>query len=125
MWQRLSSVDKLKSGTVIFSSALLIGDTKYVDTFRSAIAIETDIPTFTNTPKKYEKFKVVDDLPHYALINENVKMDFIQQNPVIHVCNIQLVTVSNAAVIHIGNGDYARLQSDGDEFKLYELFELI
>ena len=121
MWQRLSNVDQVRLATVGSSASVLIGDVDYFNSKRLAVGVEQQSFDYdSNDLGESKLIKLTHENPaDYAPIYEDIRIQFIQQNPVICVDNINVLGATTAASLHIGNGRYARLQSTVRDYKKY------
>ncbi|WP_108670108.1 spore germination protein GerPE [Peribacillus acanthi] len=107
MLTRSSKVERLTVKLVSFSSTLQLGDVSFIDGASTALAVqreaeqyiglEGEVITFTNPPPI---------LP----ITEKLIMTKINKNPIIQVGQIDVLGVSSASVLGVGNVGDVRMQ---------------
>lgn len=111
MWQRTSRVDKIVTDVISFAGVVQLGEIKHLDCYRISFALQREQELFFGNEASLELFKKFYKEPEYEPIYEDIKITFQHNNPCIFVKEINLIAISNDAVLHIGNGDWVELES--------------
>jgi spore germination protein PE len=111
MWQRTSRVEKIVTDVLSFAGVIQLGEIKHLNCYRISFALQREQELFFGNEAPLEIFKKFYQAPEYEPIYEDIQITFQHNNPCIFVKEINLLAVSNDAVLHIGNGDLVELES--------------
>ncbi|WP_335870070.1 spore germination protein GerPE [Bacillus sp. 2205SS5-2] len=109
---RYSFVQGVNLTSLIFSSVLQIGDTRYLDGKSKVLAVQREQEIFFGNEG--------DDLYQYPVFYEQIpfltlppptNISILNQKPVINVGIIDIIGVSTTGIVHIGNLGDVRLES--------------
>ena len=111
MFQRTSKVKTLTTKSIIFSSALQIGDCRYIDSTTNVLATQRRSEIIWDRENQFNHYKIFFKPTTFPFINEPVQMSFDNPCPFIEVEHISILGISTSAVAGIGNVDHVRMQS--------------
>lgn len=111
MLSRLSSVQQLNVKIASFSAVIQIGDSTFVNSFSRALAVQREEEIFFGTEGSYNAYSIFSEEIPFTPIKENILMYRHNLNPVIKVSSIDLIGVTAASVLHIGNTCHVQLEA--------------
>lgn len=111
MWQRSSQVESINIKLVTFSGVVQFGEANFINSQKYTLAIQREYELFFGSEAPFEMFQSFYKEPEFEPIYEDIHMTFYHKNPCIHVKKINLTSVSNNGILHIGNGDSICIES--------------
>lgn len=111
MLSRTSRVKQINVNTIVFSSSVQIGDTQYIDARAQALATQEPVKVYRGDPEHFADYPVFNLRTPLPIIFEKVSMIQMNKQPNICVDFIDVVGVSSASTLAIGNVDHIRLSS--------------
>ena len=103
MLQRTSVVDLININTVSFSSIVEIGDATYHQALSRALAVQRQKELFYGSEGVYEDYSVFTEPIPLLPIIENITCHFENRKPIIKVNHINIIGISSAALLQVGN----------------------
>ncbi|MEH7355576.1 spore germination protein GerPE [Neobacillus drentensis] len=103
MLTRTSNVDHLEVKLVAFSSVIQLGDSGIINGLSRAIAVQREEEIFFGDEGNFPSYPVFTKPLPLPPITETIS--FLQHNinPIIKVNNIDVIAVSSASILHVGN----------------------
>lgn len=111
MFQRTSKVQTITTKSIIFSSALQVGDCRYIDSTTNALATQRRSEIIYDREDQFNNYKIFFKPATFPLINESLQITFQNPYPFIAVENINILGISTSSIANIGNVDHVRMQS--------------
>lgn len=111
MLSRTVHAKQVKVINLGLSSTFQIGDTEYVDSSSIVIALKNEDDFIDDDPEKFKDFPVFLDRLPLPVIHENVSILKIDKKPEIHVDFINILALSSASLLVLGNVSHSRLSS--------------
>ncbi|SFB96463.1 spore germination protein PE [Bacillus sp. OV322] len=111
MFSRISKVDSITGKSLIFSSVLQIGDTRYIDGVSEVLAVQRDVKYNYSNEEDYSTYRVFGYPSVYLPIEEPVFIKTINKSPLIQVGRLDFIGATVSSVISIGNTDHIRMKS--------------
>ncbi|MGM9927230.1 MAG: spore germination protein GerPE [Bacillus sp. (in: firmicutes)] len=108
MLSRTSHVKQITIKSVVFSSNLQIGDTKYIDAASAVLAMQVPEKEFIGDSLRYEDYPVFNFRSPLPVLFEDFPMVTFNHHPRINVDEINIIGVSTSAIVAIGNTDHVR-----------------
>ncbi|MCU9612476.1 spore germination protein GerPE [Caldibacillus lycopersici] len=105
MLKRISHVNSIDVTSITFSSFLQIGDSKEIDAYSRALAVQREETIFHGKEgrfKDYDVFSIPLFLP--PLDEEIISVTNNQKNH-IHVGELKIIGLSSSSIAHIGNNE--------------------
>lgn len=102
MLQRISCVDNIGIKIVAFSSTLQLGDSKIINGFSRALAVQREAESDFGYEGSFN-YPVFSETIPLPPLSEKLSYHFHHLNPVIKVKNIHAIGVSAASLVHIGS----------------------
>jgi len=125
MFQRTSWVDRVNVNIVSFSSVVQLGDSCIINGFSRALAVQREADIFFGNEGNYANYPVFYKTIPLPVINESFTFLRHNLNPLIKVKNIDIIGISSASMLHVGNSNHVseevrvkhirQLLSRGDE----------
>ncbi|NRD78386.1 spore germination protein GerPE [Bacillus sp. BRMEA1] len=103
MLERLANVDFIHVKTFSYSSIFQIGDSRIINGFSRALAVQREAEVFYGNEGNLPSFDVIIKPITLPTITENLTLTFHNLPSVIKVKNINVKGFSNASVLHVGN----------------------
>jgi spore germination protein PE len=103
MLSRSSSVDCLNIKTVSFSSIIQLGDSTHINSLSRVLAIQKETDTFYGSEGSFQEYRIFTEPIPISPLNENIVIQTRNMNPIIKVGRIDIIGVSAASTIQIGN----------------------
>lgn len=103
MLQRLSKVDILNIKVASYSSVIQVGDSRNLHAFSRALAVQREAEIFFGNEGNFPSFNISSRPIIFQPINEDISITTHNAKPIINVKNIDIIGISNASVIHVGN----------------------
>ncbi|MFD2443142.1 spore germination protein GerPE [Bacillus sp. CGMCC 1.16607] len=111
MLSRYSKVDHLKIIVVTISSIAQIGDSKIVNGFSRALAVQREAEVFFGNEGDFSNYWVFKEPIPLPPIDEVIMFQSNNLSPCIKVSNINITGVSAASIVHIGSSDHVYMES--------------
>lgn len=103
MLQRTSVVNKAKATILSFSSIFEIGDASYYQAMSRALAVQRQKKIFYGLEGSFNDYPIFSEPIPLPLIEEELTCHFENLKPIIKVNNINIIGVSAASLLQIGN----------------------
>lgn len=103
MLQRTSHVENIRLKIASFSSVVQLGDSCVINSFSRALAVQRQSEIFFGNEGNFGIHRVFSELIPLPIIRENLTVRQHHLNPVIKVKNINIIGVSSASLLHVGN----------------------
>ncbi|KAA9027511.1 spore germination protein GerPE [Niallia endozanthoxylica] len=108
---RTSKVDSLKVDSSALSSVIQIGDSTCITAFSRAIAVQRQNELFYSNEGNFNSFPIFSfQLPIEPIV-EPITIGSTSLHPLIKVGSIDIIGMSSAAVLHIGNSRHFQGES--------------
>jgi len=101
--KRLSIVQLVHNGAVTIGSVFQIGDSKNVTTRSKVLALQRQYELFFENEGELRYPVFTRPIPRLPIDNQLVRINKLNESPIISVHNVRLLSVSTAAVLHIGS----------------------
>ncbi len=111
MLQRTAYVDNLNVKIVSFASTLQVGDAKIVNSYSRALAVHREEEIFFGNEGNFSSYPVFSEPIPLPPILENFSTATTNLNPVITVKEIDVVGISAACVLQIGNSEHVSMEA--------------
>jgi len=111
MIRRTSKVDFLKVNVVELSANIQIGDTQDIDAFSRTIAVQKEEEIFYGDEHFFNQYSLFSEPLILPPITETVFLKTINENSYIQVNTINVLGMSAASVLQIGNVNYIFLEN--------------
>lgn len=111
MLQRLSKVDFLNVLVASFSSVIQVGDSRKLQAFSRALAVQREAEIFYGNEGNFPSFNISSRPIMFQPITEDISFTAHNSIPIIKVKNIEIIGMSNASVIHVGNSNNVSMES--------------
>ncbi|WP_042455199.1 spore germination protein GerPE [Neobacillus dielmonensis] len=106
MLQRTSCVDNIRIKQVTFASTLQIGDSRIINQFSRAIALQREAELFFGSEVNFSSYRAFTSPIPFEPIYEPVAIIRHNIPPLIKVGNIDIKGVSSSSSLHIGNSGH-------------------
>jgi spore germination protein PE len=103
MLQRISNVDKVKVSIVSYSSVIQLGDSCITNGYSRALAVQREAEEFYGNEGNFPSYSVFTKPIPLPPINEEISMFTHNTKPVIKVNHIDIIGISAASILHVGN----------------------
>jgi spore germination protein PE len=111
MLQRTSCVDNIKVKTLFFSSILQIGDSCIINGFNRALAVQREAEMFYGNEGDAALYSTFSEPIPFQPINETFSFQRNNLNPLIKVKNIDIIGLSSASMLHVGNSQHVSMEA--------------
>ncbi|PLR78888.1 spore germination protein GerPE [Bacillus sp. V3-13] len=111
MLQRSSYVKDLKITTVSFSSVIQLGDSKIINGFSRAFAVQREQEIFYSDEGSFSSYPVFNKPITFLPIREQLLKQTSHILPVLKVQKIDILGISASSIIHVGNSQNISLES--------------
>jgi len=111
MIRRTSKVDFLKVNVVELSANIQIGDTQDIDALSRTIAVQKEEEIFYGDEHSFNQYSLFSEPLILPPITETVFLKTINENSYIQVNTINVLGMSAASVLQIGNVNYIFLEN--------------
>jgi spore germination protein PE len=106
MLQRTSSVDRINVNIVSFSSVVQLGDSCIINGFSRALAVQREEEMYFGNEGNFSNYSVFSEPIPLPPIDEPISILRHNQNPLIKVKNIDIIGISSASMLHVGNSNH-------------------
>jgi spore germination protein PE len=103
MLRRISNVDRFEVMIVSFSSIIQVGDSRIVNAFSRAMAIQRETEFFYGNEGNFPSYSVFKRPIPFQPITEPISVQTYNMSPVIKVKNIDIIGISSSSILHIGS----------------------
>lgn len=110
MLQRTSCVDNINIKVVSFASLLQLGDSKVINSFSRALAIQREAESFLGNEGNFANYSVFSEPIPLPPIREEFSYHAHHLNPIIKVKNIHVTGVSSASILHVGSSRHVSME---------------
>lgn len=100
---RVSAVQNVVVREVGFASILLAGDCVNVQPRSKALAVQRQSSIYYGNEGSFQQFPIFSKPIPLPVIDENVHFTVNNLNPLIHVKNVDIVSISSSSVLQIGS----------------------
>lgn len=111
MLQRVSNVNRVDVMVASFSSIIQLGDSCIINGFSRALAVQREAEIFFGNEGNPSSFSVTNKPIPLPQINEALSFRAHNTNPLIKVNHIDIIGVSNASTLHVGNTKNVSLEA--------------
>nr|WP_263328378.1 spore germination protein GerPE [Neobacillus sp. Marseille-Q6967] len=111
MLQRSSVVDYLKVNSATFASTVQLGDSKIINGFSRALAVQREAEQFYGNEGNFASYRVFSEPIPFPPITENVTHSTQNLIPLIKVQNISIIAMSSTAILHVGNSENVSMEA--------------
>jgi spore germination protein PE len=111
MFQRTSKVDSIRVKSVLFASAIQIGDSNTINGVTRALAVQRQREVFYGNEGDFSLFKIFSYPLPLPPINEPLTIRTTSPNPVIKVGAIDVTAFSSTSFLHIGSTEHIQMES--------------
>lgn len=111
MLKRTSKVDSLKIDSVGNSSVTHIGDSSTINGFSRAMAIQREKELFFSNEGNFDDFRIFTSSLPIPPLDEPICVQSTSINSFIKVGSIDIIGISAAALLHIGNSEHIQMES--------------
>ncbi|MGG3563513.1 spore germination protein GerPE [Neobacillus rhizosphaerae] len=103
MLARSSCVDAIHIDIVSFSSILQLGDSCIINGFSKALAVQREAEQFYGNEGDLVSYPVYYEPIPFEPLYEDLSFSHHHLNPVIKVHHIDIIAISSASLLHVGN----------------------
>jgi spore germination protein PE len=111
MLSRFSKVNHIKINSVSISSVTQIGDSRMINGFSRALAVQREAEIFLENEGNFSNYPVFSEPIPLPPIDEPLDYQRINLVPCIRVSNIDITGVSTSSVVHIGSSDHVYMEA--------------
>ncbi|MGG5253315.1 spore germination protein GerPE [Neobacillus sp. SM06] len=111
MLQRTAYVDHLNVKVVSFASMLQVGDAKIVNSFSRALAVHREVEIFFGNEGNFSSYSVFNEPIPLPPVTEDFSSATTHFNPVIKVKQMDVIGISAASVLQIGNSEHVSMEA--------------
>ncbi|MCQ6281005.1 spore germination protein GerPE [Bacillus sp. EB600] len=111
MLQRSSYVDHVYVKVTSFSSIVQLGDSCIINGFSRALAVQREAEIEYGNEGNYEAYPTFSEPIPFEPIHENVSFRSHHLNPIIKVNKLNVIGVSSASVLHVGNSNHISMET--------------
>jgi spore germination protein PE len=111
MFQRTAVVNDVNIHTVSISSVFQIGDSKLIQGYSRALAVQREAEIFYGNEGNFAEFPIFSEPLLLPAISEEVHMSQQNLNPFIKIEKINIIGVSSSAIVHLGNTKHVSLEA--------------
>jgi spore germination protein PE len=111
MLQRSSYVDHIFVKIAAFSSTVQLGDSCIINAFSRALAVQREAEFFNGMEGNYAAYSVFSEPIPLPIITENISIRSHHLNPIIKVNKLNVIGVSSASVLHVGNSNHISMET--------------
>ncbi|PLT30426.1 spore germination protein GerPE [Peribacillus deserti] len=108
--RRISHVNRLNVDTLIFSSTIQLGDTKFIDSTNYTFALQREQELFYGNEGTFNDPVFTEDIL-FAPLDESFALNTTHTSPFIHIDFIDIGGVTASSIIHIGSTQDVRMQA--------------
>lgn len=105
MFKRTSCVDHINIKIVSFASMVQLGDSCIINALSKAIAVQREVEVFYGNEGNFSAYRVFSEPIPFQPIDEPLSFASHNLNPLIKVHNINIVGISSASMLHVGNSE--------------------
>ena len=105
MLKRTSKVDSLKLDSAGIASVIQIGDSKGINSFTRAIAVQREKELFFSNEGNFNVYEIFSYSLPIPPIDEPITIQSTSLNSFIKVGSIDVLGISAASILHIGSSD--------------------
>jgi len=110
MLPRTSQIENIRVKIASYSSVVQLGDSCIINSFSRALAVQRQADTFYGNEGNFGIHRVFSELIPLPIITENLTIRQHYLNPVIKVKNIDIIGVSSASLLHVGNTQHVSVE---------------
>ncbi|MEH6992721.1 spore germination protein GerPE [Neobacillus drentensis] len=111
MFQRSSVVNAIKVNSGSFSSTIQLGDSRIINGFSRALAVQREAETFYVKEGNFSNYPIFSEPIPLSPITEKISLSTHNTHPVIKVNNISILAMSSSAILHIGNSENVSMEA--------------
>lgn len=111
MFRRISKVDSIRVRSVIFASAIQIGDSNTINGLTRALAVQRQREIFYGNEGDFSFFKIFSYPLPLPPIYEPITVHTTSTNPVIKVDCIDVIAISSTSFLHVGSSEKVQMES--------------
>ncbi|MEW9051379.1 MAG: spore germination protein GerPE [Neobacillus sp.] len=111
MLQRTSIVNNINVETVSFSSIVQLGDSRIINGFSRALAVQRETEIFFTKEGEFSSFPIFSELIPLPPITEPINISSCSLKPLIKVNQVAIIGLSSSAVLHVGNSDTVSMEA--------------
>ncbi|MDQ0973044.1 spore germination protein PE [Neobacillus niacini] len=111
MLERTSVVNTVKVNSASFASTIQLGDSRTINGFSRALAVQREADVFYGKEGNFSNYLVFSEPIPLLPITEKITISTHNKLPVIKVNTISIITMSSAAIVHVGNSENISLEA--------------
>lgn len=111
MLQRTSVVNAIKVHSASFSSTIQLGDSRIVNGFSRALAVQREADVFFGKEGNFSKYPIFTEPIPLLPITEELTLSTHNTLPVIKVNTISILAMSSSAILHVGNSENVSMEA--------------
>ncbi|PAE42562.1 spore germination protein GerPE [Bacillus sp. 7884-1] len=111
MFQRSSVVNAIKVNSGTFSSTIQLGDSRIINGFSRALAVQREAETFYVEEGNFLNYPIFLEPIPLSPITEKISLSIHNTLPVIKVNNISILAMSSSAILHVGNSENVSMEA--------------
>jgi spore germination protein PE len=111
MLQRSSVVDFINIETVSFSSVVQLGDSRVINGFSRALAVQRETEIFFAKEGEFSSYPVFSERIPLPPITEPINFSTRSTKPLIKVNQVAIIGLSSSAVLHVGNSESVSMEA--------------
>ena len=111
MFQRSSVVNAIKVNSGTFSSTIQLGDSRIINGFSRALAIQREAEWFNSKEGNFSSYPVFAEPITFMPITETITITTHNPYPIIKVNNIAILAMSSSAILHVGNSENVSMEA--------------
>ncbi|WP_164985107.1 spore germination protein GerPE [Ammoniphilus sp. CFH 90114] len=105
---RISSVRSVNVLNVSNTSVFEIGDSVNIDAYSRVLALQRERSFFIGEEHDFIDYDVFSRPVPQPIVHETLELDSINQEPIISVDHLEVISVSTSGVLHIGSTERIR-----------------
>jgi spore germination protein PE len=111
MLQRTSIVNNINVETVSFSSIVQLGDSRIINGFSRALAVQRETEIFFAKEGEFSSFPIFSEWIPLPPITEPINISSCSLKPLIKVNQVAIIGLSSSAVLHVGNSETVSMEA--------------
>ncbi|MBT2738789.1 spore germination protein GerPE [Bacillus sp. ISL-7] len=111
MLKRSSYVDSINLKLAVYSSIVQLGDSCIINSLSRALAVQREAEIFFGNEGSFAAYPKFSEPIPFVPITEDISVRYHHLNPVIKVKNINILAISSATVLHVGNSQNISMEA--------------
>jgi spore germination protein PE len=111
MLKRTSVVNAIKVNSASFASTIQLGDSRMVNGFSRALAVQREADVFFGKEGNFSKYPIFSEPIPLLPITDELTLSTHNTLPVIKVNTISILAMSSSAILHVGNSENVSMEA--------------